>query len=105
MTDPAALFGITRLRFASQLMREPHTAVGRIQVYRTSAKTGYNVVDLFVGVARDADSEMITARMQNSNFVSPTASADLSKKACVYLSSSPPPPHEPGCESDRGTGK
>jgi len=52
------------------------------QVYRTSAKTGYNVVDLFVGVARDADSEMMAARMQNNtNFVSPTASADLSKKA------------------------
>jgi hypothetical protein len=65
-------------------MKEPHTALGRTQVYRTSAKTGYNVVDLFVGVARDADSEMMVARMQNTNSVSPAASADLTKKACVH---------------------
>jgi hypothetical protein len=84
-TALAAHFGITRFRSTSQLMKETHTALGRIQVYRTSAKTGYNVVDLFVGVARDADSEMMAARMQNTNFVSPTSSADLSKKACVHF--------------------
>jgi hypothetical protein len=59
-------------------------------VYRTSAKTGYNVVDLFVGVARDADNEMTAARMQNSHYVSPTASADLTSKACAPLSATCP---------------
>jgi hypothetical protein len=71
-------------------------------VYRTSAKTGYNVVDLFVGVARDADSEMMAARMQNNtNFVSPTASADLSKKACVHR---PRAPHARVLVKQRETG-
>jgi len=39
------------------------------QLFRTSAKTGYNVVELFVGVARDADKDADKSKMSSSSFM------------------------------------
>lgn len=39
------------------------------QLFKTSAKSGCNVVELFVGVARDADKEMTSSKMNSSTFL------------------------------------
>lgn len=37
------------------------------QLFKTSAKSGFNVVELFVGVARDADKDLAAASKMNSS--------------------------------------
>jgi Ras-related protein Rab-24 len=49
------------------------------QLFRTSAKTGYNVVELFVGVARDADKDTDKSSMSSSSFMVKDSKAEEKK--------------------------